>query len=86
MSDYEDGLYSNQPKSNFQDGSQEWAGAQAAEMMRARQAEWDRQRAEQIRGDISARGATTSARVATGSGEAGGGVVALEGYIPVFLD
>jgi hypothetical protein len=83
MSDYEydKGLHSNQSKSNFQDGSQEWAGAQAGEMMRARQAEWDRQRAEQIRGDTSARGATTSARVATGSGEAGGVVVALEGGI-----
>ena len=88
MSDYDNGFYSNQSKANFQDGSQEWQGAQAAELIRARQAEWDRQRemdrarqAELDRQRPSAPGATTIAPVATGSGESGGFFVTLEGGI-----
>jgi hypothetical protein len=73
MSDYENGFYSNQPTSNFQSGSQEWQGADAAERIRARQAEWDQQR-------LITPEATTRAPVATGS-SVPGGVVMLEGGI-----
>ena len=50
---YDKGLYSNQPKSDFPSGSQEWAGAQAAEIMRARQAEWDLQAREAMQKSLS---------------------------------
>ena len=76
MSDYEKGLYSNQPKSNFQSGSQEWAGAQAAEMMRARQAEWDRQ-AQQQRDDGNRRSQQNN----YGGGGGGGAGRPIAGFI-----
>ena len=69
---YDHGLHSHQPKENFQSGSPEWEGARDAERIRARDAEWARQR-------ISDQGAT-SAPVATGSGGPGS-VVALEAGI-----
>jgi hypothetical protein len=58
--DYDKGLYSNQPKSDFPSGSQEWAGAQAAEIMRARQAEWDLQAREAMQNSLSGSNSSSS--------------------------
>jgi hypothetical protein len=80
MSDYEDGFHSNQPKADFQSGSQEWQGAQDREMIRARQAEWDRQYSAATAATYSSgsRRATTSVAI---SSSGGGSVVTLEGGI-----
>jgi hypothetical protein len=74
--DYGKGFYSNVPSENFQSGSQEWAGAQAAELIKRRQAEiWEDQRRHQQAELVKGR-----QQVATGS-SGPGGVVWLEGGI-----
>ena len=73
--DYGKGFYSNVPSENFQSGSQEWAGAQAAERIKRREAEfWEdhnRRQQQLVKGQQ---------QVAAGS-SGPGGVVWLEGGI-----
>jgi hypothetical protein len=64
MSEYEDGFHSDKALADLQSGSQMWQGKQDAEMIRARQAEWDRQG----HASINAGSGTTQTRsVATGA-------------------
>ena len=81
MSDYEDGFHSNQPKADFQSGSQEWQGAQDREMIRARQAEWDRQYSAATYSSGSRATTPPTAISGSGGGPGGGVVVTLEGGI-----